>query len=141
MVSAEVAGIMGNSEYYGEGAAASGDGRGCVGRSVEKWHSEIRCDNAAVVAILRLGISRCPKAMRLIRCLFVFASKFNVVLVAEHVPGVESSAADALSRDNLPSFFPLVQGASQSPSVVPRQLVQALVEHPAEWTSKTGGGC
>ena len=95
-----------------------------------------RCDNAAVVAILRSGTSRCPKAMRLMRCLFVFAAKFNVVLVAEHVPGVENGAADALSRDNLPSFFPLVQGASQAPSVVPRQLVQALVEHPVEWTSK-----
>ena len=59
-----------------------------------------------------------------------------MVLVAEHVPGVENRAADALLRDNLHSFFPLVQGASQSPSVVPRQLVQALVEHPVEWTSK-----
>ena len=41
-----------------------------------------RCDNAAVVAILRLGTSRRPKATRLTRCLFVFAAKFNVVLVS-----------------------------------------------------------
>ena len=33
-----------------------------------------RCDNAAVVAILRSGTSRCPKAMRLICCLFMFAA-------------------------------------------------------------------
>ncbi len=95
-----------------------------------------RCDNAAVVAILRSGSSRCPHAMRLVRCLFVFAAKYNIVLLAEHVPGVENGAADALSRDNLPSFFTLVQGACQSPSVVPWQLEQALVRRPVEWMSE-----
>ncbi len=70
-----------------------------------------RCDNAVVVAILRSGSIRCPHAMGLVRCLFVFAAKYNIVLLAEHVPGVENGAADALSRDNLPSFFTLVQGA------------------------------
>ena len=55
VVSAEVAGITGNSEYYSEGAAAGGDGRGCVGRSVEKWHSEMPLRQCSCGGYLKIG--------------------------------------------------------------------------------------
>ena len=127
VVSAEV---MGNSEYYGEEAAAGGDGRGCVGRSVEKWHSEMPLRQRSCGGYLKQQVSQGNETNLLLVC-----------VCSNDQCGVGSRAC-ARGRKwgsrctNLPSFFRLVPGDSQSPLVVPRQLVQALVEHPVEWTSK-----
>lgn len=70
------------------------------------------CDNAAVVAIINSGRSKCDRAMRLMRCLFFFLAQYRITLQGEHIPGVDNGAADALSRDRLSSFRMQVPQAS-----------------------------
>ena len=64
-----------------------------------QWHDSTvrcRCDNAAVVAIVNKGTSRCDKAMQLMHSLFLFTAKYNLILSAQHIPGDDNGAADAL---------------------------------------------
>ena len=94
------------------------------------------CDNAAVVAIIRSGSSRDKLAMHLMRCLFFFTARHQIVLVSSHIPGKLNTAADHLSRDGLSSFLQLVPGAKPHPSPLPQELVEALVLQQPDWTSK-----
>ena len=66
------------------------------GRTTQGNSIRIRCDNAAVVAILRSGTSKDKLAMHLMRCLAFFRAEFNLSLEAEHLPGRLNTAADAL---------------------------------------------
>lgn len=98
----------------------------------EKWEGKtVRClcDNAAVVAIIKSGRSKVERAMHLIRSLFFFLAKFGVVLVGEHIPGIENGAADALSRDNLPSFRLQLPGVQPQPTAIPRGDLDRLAHH------------
>ena len=76
-----------------KGTATDSDRDSSVG---EQWRGKtVRCwcDNAAVVAIIRSGSSRDERVMHLMRSL----AHFNMQITAQHVPGVENGAADALS--------------------------------------------
>ena len=104
-----------------------------------QWHGKsicCRCDNAAVVAMLRSGWCKNEHAMHLLRSLFFFQASYNVSLVAEHIRGVENGLADALSRDNHQKFLSCMSSAYQVPEVVPHQLMQVLVLQQPDWTSK-----
>ncbi len=75
-----------------------------------------RCDNAAVVAIVNSGRSKMDRAMHLIRCLSFFLAWWGVSVKCRHIPGVQNGAADALSRNALPSFQHLVPEVNELPS-------------------------
>jgi len=96
-----------------------------------------RCDNAAVVAIIRSGSSRDPSAMHLMRCLFFFTARYQIVLAPVHIPGKLNVAADSLSRDALSSFLQLVPKAKKEPVPLPAELLDALVVRQPDWTSPT----
>ncbi len=96
---------------------------------------QVRCDNAAVVAILRSGTSKDKLAMHLVRCLAFFKAEFGFTIVAEHLPGRLNIAADALSRDKLSHFFQICPKAPQTPVVIPQELFQALIATQLDWTS------
>ena len=55
------------------------------------------CDNAAVVAVVNSGSSKCEKVMHLMRSLFFLAVQQDITLVAQHIPGVENREADAMT--------------------------------------------
>ncbi len=105
--------------------------------SVKELLSRCRCDNVLrwVVAILCSDTSICPREMCLVR--FVFAARFNIVLLAEHIPGVENGAIDALSIDGALSFFTQVPWARSNLSRMSEELRRALVEQLVELTSET----
>ena len=67
-----------------------------------------RCDNMAVVELLKSHTSQDQLLMHLLRCLAFYATYFRFQFHATHVPGVLNTAADALSRDNLSLFNSLV---------------------------------
>ena len=103
-----------------------------------KWQGKtIRClcDNAAVVADLNSGRSKNDLVMHLLRSLFFITAKYNVYIVGEHIPGAENGAADALSRDNLPTFMQLVPHAHPTPTALPEELVEAIVLSQPDWMS------
>lgn len=62
------------------------------------------CDNLAVVHILQKGTSTDGKIMCLVRTLFFLCAKYNIECSAVHVPGINNSIADALSRLDLQRF-------------------------------------
>ena len=103
-----------------------------------KWRGgtvRCRCDNAATVAIVNSGRSKVERVMHLMRSLFFIAAHHNIVLVAEHLPGVRNGAADALSRDDSRSFLLQVPSAKRVPDRVSERLWQALVLEQPDWTS------
>ena len=93
------------------------------------------CDNVAVVAIINSGRSKDDRAMHLMRCLTFFLAHHSTNIFAEHLPGKDNVAADALSRDSLPLFHQQVQWAARLPTQLPQELILALVTHQPDWTS------
>ena len=59
-------------------------------------------DNMAVVCAVSAGSAKDVLLMHLLRCLHFFTAHHQIVLRAEHLPGVLNSATDSLSRNNLP---------------------------------------
>ena len=106
----------------------------------DRWKGEtVRCvcDNAAVVAIIKSGSSRDKRVMHLMRCLFFFTAIHQIVLAPSHIPGKLNTAADMLSRDGLSSFLQLVPEAKSQPSLLPQELLEALVLEQPDWTSES----
>ena len=75
------------------------------GRHWEGKTVKVKCDNAAVVAILRSGWSKNNLAMHLMMCLFFCMERFHFFLVSDQIPGKDNIAADSLFRNNLPLFY------------------------------------
>ena len=97
---------------------------------------QFNCDNAAVVSVISAGSAKDPTLTHLLRCLFFLEARYKFQAVAAHVPGVQNTLADALSRDNVPLFFCLAPQASRTPSPIPEELVNTLVT-PRHWTHDT----
>ena len=104
----------------------------------KEWNGmtiKIKCDNAAVVAIINSGRSKEHRALHLMRCLFFFLAQYNMFILAEHIPGKDNVAAYSLSRGKLSLFHQQVPTATPRPTHVPEELLQALIHQQPDWTS------
>ena len=81
------------------------------------------CDNIAVVHILNKGRSKSHIIMRLMRRLVITAAINNFTFLAEHVPGVQNSIADALSRFQMSRFRELAPNAQVHPCPIPSEVM------------------
>ena len=95
------------------------------------WAPEFRgrrllfhCDNLAVVNIWSAQSSKCPKMMSLLRKLFFVAARFEFTVNVKHIPGLDNSIADCLSRSQLNKFFRLVPAAQKHPTRIPAHAWQ-----------------
>ena len=106
-----------------------------------RWRSKTvkcLCDNAAVVAIIRVRTEQAsPGDASDAYNLSLFTARHNVAIIAEHLPGKENGAADALSRGNLDLFFRQVPTANKDPAAIPQELLDVLVHQQPDWTSAT----
>ncbi len=66
-----------------------------------------------VVAIVNSERCNVDRAMHLVRCLSFFLARWGVSLRCRNLPGAQNGAADALSRNALPSFQRLVPEANK----------------------------
>ena len=57
--------------------------------------------------------------LTLMRSLFLFTAKHNLILSAQHIPGADNGAADALSRNDKNLFLIQVAGARRDPTPIP----------------------
>ena len=74
------------------------------------WRGQVvvcHCDNQVVVAALIGGYCREMDMAFLLRCLFFLEERYDLVLQARFIPGVENSLADAISRNRLDVLFDL----------------------------------
>ena len=104
----------------------------------DKWAGgtvRVRCDNMAVVAIINKETSQDKEVMHLVRCLAFIRARFQFRIYAVHVPGVENTMADALSRNNRVLFMSLHPQAQQSPAPIPSELIDMLLLTRPDWTS------
>ena len=102
------------------------------------WENQtvsVHCDNLGVVSLVNSGYSRVPQIMHLLRCLFFIRAHFHLDVWAIHVPGVQNSLADALSRNNLHIFLLQVPGAASRRRSIPPDLLDLLVGRQPDWTS------
>ena len=97
----------------------------------------VLCDNQAVVAVVNSGYSREPQVMHLLRCLFFITARFCIRLHCQYLPGPQNEIADAVSRNNVASFFLKVPDACPLPAPLPAPLVNLLVNNQPDWTSQT----
>ena len=86
----------------------------------------VHCDNQGTVAVVNSGYSRVPPIMHLLRCLFFIRAPFQINLWATHIPGIENTLADAISRDNLPVLYSQVPESVNCRSPVPLPLISLL---------------
>ena len=90
---------------------------------------QFNCDNEAVVTIIASGAAKDDCLAHLLCALFFVEAKFQFVAIAEHIPGVQNTVADALSRNNLDIMHSLSPQVLQRPTPVPHALVEALTAH------------
>ena len=96
-----------------------------------------QCDNSGVVAALQKDSARDSTVMHLLRCLWFFVAHYNIVLMSEHIAGVDNCTADHLSRHNMHSFFSINPQASPIPTPVSPLLLQLLTPLGPDWTLAT----
>lgn len=77
------------------------------------------CDNQATVAILSAKSSKVPRIMNLIRLITFQTLRYNFTFTAKHVPGVDNSIADSLSRFQMSRFRFLAPEALPNPCPIP----------------------
>ena len=99
----------------------------------------VQCDNLSLVTSVRNGYSKHPNVMHLLRSLWFFIALYNIDLDIQHIEGVNNSAADMLSRNNITEFFSLFPQVSRLPIPLPPPLLQLIGPKEPDWTSPSFG--
>lgn len=63
--------------------------------------------------------------MHMLRCLAFYAAFYGFQMTSDHIPGNLSTAADALSRNNLPLFHSLVPQGQQA--MLPQAVLDLII--------------
>ena len=68
-----------------------------------------RCDNQAVVAVVRSRYAANDRLMHLLRVLFFLEAQYNFHLMPKHIAGNHNTLADHISCNRHSAFLPLSQ--------------------------------
>ena len=82
------------------------------------------CDNVSVTHILNTKSSKVTKIIDLVRNITLQTLTYNFTLNAQHVPGLDNSVSDALSRFQMQRFRQLAPQATEQPTAIPESLIQ-----------------
>ena len=109
----------------------------CVvwGSIINRKKVEFLCDNRSLVEAITKGSSKDTTVMHLLRCLWFLTASSDIHITASHLPGVQNSAADLLSRNQLKQFFILHPQACRVPTPIPPHLTQVVSPRQLDWTS------
>ena len=97
------------------------------------WHVVFHTDNMAVVHGVKNLNATDNLLCMLLRCLYFYAAYYRFTFTAQHIPGVDNVAADALSRNKLSLFrslFPQVPRYA-----IPGNIAQLLLSQVPDWSS------
>ena len=81
------------------------------------------CDNQSVVAIINSKHSKSPQVMDLVRAITLQTLSYNFTFNATHIPGLQNSIADSLSRFQMDRFHSLAPLASPTPCIIPQSAM------------------
>ena len=93
-----------------------------------------KSDNMGVVDLLRSRSSADKLLMHLLHCLILYSAFYRFQFIAEHIPGVLNTAADALSLNNISLFYSLVPQSRPVP--LPPVVVDLIVNTRPDWGSQ-----
>ena len=79
------------------------------------------CDNASIVDIWSTHSSKCPHITNLLRKLFFISAKHEFSINVTHIPGLNNSIADSLSRLQVTQFRQLAPNADSRPTSIPQE--------------------
>ena len=79
------------------------------------------CDNASVVDIWSTHSSKCPHLANLLRKMFFIATINEFKVNVTHIPGIDNSIADCLSRLQVTKFRQLAPHADQLQTQIPQE--------------------
>ncbi|XP_041442566.1 uncharacterized protein LOC121401560 isoform X1 [Xenopus laevis] len=101
--------------------------------ALELWAGDFRdkairfiSDNMGVVCAVNNLSSDSAPVINLLRQLVLICMRFNISFRAQHIPGVENTLADALSREKWDLFFKLAPNAAKTPHNCPDNLWQLV---------------
>ena len=103
------------------------------GKQWENKHVVVTCDNMAVVQVITALTSKDPTIMHLLRCLFYYLALHNIYIRAEHVPGLQNTIADSLSRNFMQIFRQLAPKTNPYPTPIPGVLKELLTLNHQDW--------
>ena len=89
-------------------------------------HFVIFTDNEAIVSVWSTGSSKDKQIMALVREMFFLCTQFNLTIRFRHVPGVQNTFADLLSRLQVDAFKSICPGCSDTPSFVHPHILAVL---------------
>lgn len=104
----------------------------------ESWQgSHVTCfsDNEAVVRIINKTAAKDQTLAHLLCCLSFYTAYFNFTLSAVHIAGANNTAADALSRNDLTSFFRSLPQPNPTPTPVSNETLNLTILEQPDWTS------
>ena len=104
------------------------------GEQLASLHVQIYSDNMAVVEVIRAKSSKDCTVMHLLRCMHFFAAKHDIMVSAVHIPGVDNSRANALSRDHTRSSTS--SNTNPSAAVVPGRRGEKVDWFSQTWSSR-----
>ena len=105
-----------------------------------QYRVNILSDNTSVDSVITSRTSKdSPHMAHLLRCLFFFKAHYDCELTSDHILGKLNKAADALSWNQVSSFFSYFPQAQQSPVPVPQTLSSLLMDPTLTWTSPRWG--
>ena len=76
------------------------------------------CNNLPVVSIINSKRSKSPRIMDLVRAITILTLEHNFSFTATHIPGLDNSIADSLSRFQMDHYHHLAPNASTSPCAI-----------------------
>lgn len=89
------------------------------GAQLTKQKICFHCDNKAVVDIIAKMSSRNDNVMVILRAITLACMRHNIIIKAQHVPGVQNNICDALSRLQIDRFRNLAPQADTQPTQLP----------------------
>ena len=73
--------------------------------------------------------------MHLLRCLWFFSAYFGIKISACHIPGVQNTDANQLSRNRSTDFLKQNPHVSTIPETIPMPLLKHILPRKQNWTS------
>ena len=101
-----------------------------------KWKRNrirFKTDSMAVIALLNLRTSQDNLLMHMLRCFLFYATFYKFEFESAHIPGTKNTAADAISRNNIPLFLSIVPQVHQV--IIPPPTIDLLVTKRPDWGS------